>query len=154
MESIRSSLAGLTVRRGLTLLACVVLAGVAEGALPEKAFELGQGSESLMLNADGAFLGWGSGSAETATARSSSAGEIRYGGNILKLTQPIAVSREGRGGSGETATARSSSAGEIRYGGNILKLTQPIAVSREGGGVSLTYRWPGEPKLEVIAQHR
>ena len=49
MESIRSSLAGLTIRAGLILLACVVLAGVAEGAPPEKAFELGQGSESLKI---------------------------------------------------------------------------------------------------------
>src|ERR1035441_4449457 len=98
MESIRSSLAGLTIRPGLILLACVVLAGMAEGAPPEKAFKLGRGSESLALNANGAFLGWGSGSTETATARPSSAGEIRYGGNILKLTQPTAVSREEIGG--------------------------------------------------------
>src|ERR1035441_6000591 len=117
MESIRSSLAGLTIRAGLILLACVVLAGVAEGAPPQKIFKLGQGSDCLTLNAEGAFLSWGSGNAETATARPSSAGEIRYGGNILKLTQPTAV-------------------------------------SREGGGILFTYRWPGEPKIEVIVQHR
>jgi hypothetical protein len=117
MESIRSSLAGLTIRPGLILLACVVLAGVAESAPPQEAFKLGQGSDCLTLNADGAFMSWGSATEETATARPSSAGEIRYGGNTLKLTQPTAV-------------------------------------SREGGGASFTYRWQGEPKLEVIVQHR
>src|ERR1039458_8843732 len=117
MESIRSSLAGLTIRPGLIFLSCVVLAGVAKGAPPEKAFKLGRGSDCLTLNPEGALLSWGSGNAETATARPSSAGEIRYGGNTLKLTQPTSV-------------------------------------SREGGGILFTYRWPGEPKIEVIVQHR
>src|ERR1019366_5154949 len=117
MESIRSSVAGLTIRAGLILLACVVLGGVAEGVPPQKTFKLGQGSDCLTLNADGAFLSWGS-------------------------------------GNGETATARPSSAGEIRYGGDTLKFTHPTSVSREGGGISFTYRWPGEPKIELIVQHR
>jgi uncharacterized protein YndB with AHSA1/START domain len=117
MESVRSSLAGLTIRPGLTLMACVVLSGVASGAPQEKLFVLGRGSEGLTLDAEGALVGWG-------------------------------------GGSAQKTTAQPSSAGEIRYAGNILKLAKPAAVTREGSGISFTYRWPEEPKIEVVVEHR
>jgi hypothetical protein len=117
MKSVRSSLASLTIRPGLTLIACVVLSGLAEGAPQEKPFVLGCGSDRLALNADGGLLGWGDRSAEKAT------------------TQP-------------------SSAGEIRYAGNILKLAKPAAVTRAESSISFTYRWPEEPNIEVILEHR
>src|ERR1035441_6690822 len=88
MESVRSSLAGLTIRLGLTLIACVVLAALAESAPQEKSFVLGRGSERLVLSADGALQSWGDLSARIEAANPSSAGEIRYAGNILKLRRP------------------------------------------------------------------
>jgi hypothetical protein len=117
MESVRSSLAGWAIRPGLTLIACVVLSGMAEGAPQEKSFVVGRGSERLALNADGALPGWGDRSAEKATAKPSSAGEIRYAGNILKLAKPAVV-------------------------------------AREESGISFTYRWPEEPGIEVVVEHR
>ncbi|MGA2656378.1 MAG: hypothetical protein ABSH34_02560 [Verrucomicrobiota bacterium] len=59
---------------------------------------------------------------------------------------------EGR--SAGNAAARPSSAGEIRCAGTILKLARPAAVTRQEGGLSFTYRWPEEPKIEVIVRHR
>ncbi len=117
MEFVRSSLAGWPIRAGLTLIACVVLSGMAEAARPGKPLVLGRGPESLTLNADGALLSWGSGSPERAAAGPSSAGEIRYAGNILELARPAAV-------------------------------------TREENGISFAYRWPEEPDIEVIVQHR
>jgi hypothetical protein len=49
-----------------TLIAWILLAGVAEGGAPEGPFVLGGGSDGLALNGDGAFLGWGTRSAEDA----------------------------------------------------------------------------------------
>jgi hypothetical protein len=106
----------MTISSGLTLIACVLLSGVAEGAPQEKPFVLGRGSESLTLNADGTLLGWGARSA------------------AKTAVQP-------------------SNAGEIRYAGNVLKLAKPAAVTREESGISFTYRWPEEPRAEVIVRH-
>jgi hypothetical protein len=92
MKLVQRSVAGLTIRTGLALMACAVLSGEAEGAA--QPIVLGRGSESLALDADGALLGWGSRSAEKATAKPSSAGEIRYAGSVLKLAKPAAVTRE------------------------------------------------------------
>ena len=117
MQTFRSGLAGLASRLVLTLIACVLLAGIAAGGPPKGAFVLGAGSDGLALNADGAFLGWGTRSAEDAGAAAASAGEIRVAGRILKLAKPAAV-------------------------------------TREEGGLSFTYRWPEEPKLEVRVRHR
>ena len=58
------------------------------------------------------------------------------------------------GRSAEKAAAKPSCAGEIRYAGNVLKLAKPAAVTRAGSGISFTYRWPEQPKLEVIIEHR
>jgi hypothetical protein len=94
MESVRSSLAGLTIRLGLTLIAWVVLAALAESAPQEKSFVLGRGSERLVLSADGALQSWGDRSAKIEAANPSSAGEIRYAGNILKLRRPVVATHE------------------------------------------------------------
>jgi len=117
MKSIRSGLAGLTIRAGLTLMVWAVLAGMAAGAPQEKQYVLGRGAESLALNADGALMGWGDGGAEKATAKPAGAGEIRYAGNILKLARPAAV-------------------------------------TRAENSLSFTYRWPEEPSIEVVVEHR
>ena len=83
------------VRSGFVVVAGIILAGAAEGAA--QPIVLGRGSESLALNAEGAFLGWESRRAEEATSKSSNAGEIRYAGKVLKLAKPAAVAREGSG---------------------------------------------------------
>jgi hypothetical protein len=58
---------------------------------------------------------------------------------------------EGRGA--DNAAAVPSSAGEIRCAGSIRKLVKPAAVTRREGGLSFTYHWPEEPKMEVIVRH-
>jgi hypothetical protein len=97
MKPVRSSLAGWTVSPGLMFIFCVVLSGLAEATPQEQPFVLGRGSAALVLNADGALVGWGGRSAEKAAAKPSSAGEIRYGGHLLKLARPAAV-RHGENG--------------------------------------------------------
>jgi hypothetical protein len=97
MKFHQSRLARLAILPGLTFVACVVLSGAASGALQEKQLVLGRGSECLALNADGALLRWEGRMAEKTNVRSSSAGEIRYGGNILKLARPATVAREQNG---------------------------------------------------------
>src|ERR1017187_234223 len=97
MKFHQSSVARLAILSGLTFVACVVLSGAASGALQEKQLVLGRGSECLALNADGALLRWEGRMAEKTNVRSSSAGEIRYGRNILKLATPAAIAREQNG---------------------------------------------------------
>ena len=49
--------------------------------------------------------------------------------------------------------AQPTIAGAIRYGNKILKLEHP-QVSSTGDRLSFSYRWPGEPQLEVIVRHQ
>jgi len=77
----------------LIFLACGALSAAAAGSPAEKQFVLGGGSESLVLNSDGALLRW----EDRTTANTTgfpSAGEIHYANRILKLAAPAAVSRE------------------------------------------------------------
>ena len=102
---------------GASLILCVFLSSVANGAPQKKQFVLSRGSESLTLSAEGALLGWE--------------------GKIAKNT-----------------TAPPASAGEIHYAANVLRLSNPAAVWRAQRGFSFMYRWPEEPGIEVIIQHR
>jgi len=84
----------LSIVPSLILITCAVLSGVAANAPQEKQFVLGRGSASLALNADGALVRWERRIAEKTNALPSSAGEVHYAGRILKLTGPVAVSRQ------------------------------------------------------------
>ena len=117
MASSRNGLARWTINPAFTLVACIVLSGVADGAPQEDHLCWVLARKVWRSTPNGALVGW-----------------------------------EGR--SDEKATAKPSSAGEIRYAGNILKLAKPAAVAREASGFSFTYRWPEEPTIEVIVQHR
>lgn len=81
------------ISSGLILMAGCLLAGVADGTPAENQFVLDHGSESLALNADGALQRWKGRTAEKGTNLSSSAGEIRYAGKVLKLVGPTVVAR-------------------------------------------------------------
>jgi hypothetical protein len=78
----------------LAVIACIVLGSVAECAPLDISFVLGSGSDSLTLSADGALLSWEGRIGSNGTASSRCAGEIRYAGHSLQLTEPRTVSRE------------------------------------------------------------
>lgn len=97
MRFLQSGLTRLSILPVAALLTCVVLPDASGGAPMEKQFVLGRGSSTLALDADGALLRWKGQVARTTNAPSSSAGEIHYAGNILKLVKPVVVSREQNG---------------------------------------------------------
>lgn len=101
----------------LLFITCFFLSAAADGSPADHHFVLGHGSESLMLDTEGALQWW-------------------------------------KGRTADKGTNLPSSAGEIHYAGKVLKLASPTVDSHEQGGFSFTYRWPEEPKIEVIIQHR
>jgi hypothetical protein len=80
----------------LVLLSLIISASATAGQTVTP-WVLGRGSQSLTLDANGAFLGWGRVSPATGSAQLGNAGEIRMAGKSFQLRNPAAVARGQRG---------------------------------------------------------
>jgi hypothetical protein len=78
------------------LLIAGAVATAASGS-PGGPYLLGGRAQGPALDADGALAGWEGQAGLEAPATPSGAGEIRCGGNILKLAKPAAVTNEAGG---------------------------------------------------------